>query len=123
MRTYEQIMADAKPEPPFSNGTEGYAWMDNWCWHPCKKDRNEDCPIIMASLMGVTPAEWTEKERFGLGDRYVCSEFEPDDSGDGDAEPEPYPQPVAEMDGRTDIFAAFADQITEQATELAVAHA
>jgi hypothetical protein len=117
VRTYEQIMADAKQEPAFSNGTEGYAWMDNWCWHPCKKDRNEDCPLIMASIMGVTPIEWTEVERFSLADRYNCSEFEPDDRDGDDREPEPFPQPVAEMDGQTDIFSVYADQIVEQTAE------
>ena len=113
-------MADAAAERPFSNGTEGYAWMDNWCWHPCKKDRNEDCPLIMAAYMGVTPKEWTEADRFSLGDRYNCSEFEPDDDASCDPQPEPWPQPVAEMDGQVDIFSAFADQIAEQSTELAV---
>jgi hypothetical protein len=109
MRTYEQIMADATPKSPFSNGETGYSWMNDWCWHPCKKDRNEDCPIIMAALMRVTPKEWTEK---GIQD-YHCSEFEPDDNGGGEPQPEPFPQPVAEMSGQTDIFSAFADQIAD----------
>lgn len=116
MRTYEQILADATDRPPFSNGTAGYAWMDNWCHRPCKKDRNEDCPLIMAALMQKTPKEWTEVP--GRIQDYVCSEFEPDDEGDGEAEPQPYPQPVGEIDGQVDLFAVFADQIADRQQQL-----
>ncbi len=117
MRDYDAIFEDAKDESPFSNGTSGEIWMGSWCYR-CKVDgpfqrdeATEGCPLLLVALMRRTPKEWTE---VGCQD-YTCSEFVPDDEGDADEQPTPppFPQPVAEMDGQTDIFAAFADQIAE----------
>jgi hypothetical protein len=112
MRSFDEIMAEAQDEPAFSNGFEGEIWMGRWCEAPCRKDRDSDCPLIMAAFLGVTPKEWTEVEPGGLENRYHCSEFEPDDKG-GDGDPEPWPAPVAELDGQVDILAVFVDQVVE----------
>lgn len=123
MRDYDAIYDDATDESPFSNGTAGEIWMDQWCYR-CKVDgpfqrdeAPEGCPLLLVALMQRTPKEWTET---GC-QTYTCSEFVPDDEGGdgGEPEPQPFPQPVAEMDGQADIFSAFADQITEQVPQLA----
>ncbi|MBX6385234.1 MAG: hypothetical protein IRZ07_20065, partial [Microbispora sp.] len=89
--TYDQAWATAKDEPAFSNGTEGYAWMETHC-EPCINDtpemvdRGEGCPLIMVALMGRTPAEWVEDKPGYLGEQYRCMYFRgPDDGPD----PEP----------------------------------
>lgn len=118
MRTEEEILAESIDEPAFSNGAEWEIWSDRWCWHPCKKDRNEDCPLIMIAIcFQRRPKEWIDAAdpRAAAG-RYECTEFEPDDQ-DGGGEPEPWPQPVAEIEGQTDLFGAFADQIAEAVTD------
>lgn len=119
MRSYEEAFAAAKDGPPFSNGTEGYAWLDNWC-DQCKHDRgarqgrDEGCPLVLVSLMHRTPVEWIDQTANGhrLGDTYHCTEFAPDDEGGGDRDPEPDPLPPCE--GQVDMFEVFADQIVEQ---------
>lgn len=117
MRDHDAIFDDAREGSPFSNGESGWNWMSRWC-HRCKVDgpftrgeADQGCPLLLVALMERTPKEWTET---GLQD-YHCSEFVPDDEeGDGsEPTPPPFPQPVAEMDGQTDIFSAFADQIAE----------
>lgn len=116
MRSHDEIMSDAADKSPFSNGTSGQIWMNAWCWRPCKKDRNEDCPLIMVAYLGKTPKEWTE---VGLQD-YVCAEFEPDDDGGGGPVPD---QPIPVVDGQVDMFAVFADQVVDASRELVAAHA
>lgn len=119
MRSYDEIMATARDERPFSNGTEGYGWMENWCWRPCHnpaekawqdyedgkrkhphKDYPGGCPLLLAALMGKTPAEWLEQPRHDelitLGDQFHCIEFQGPDDGGG--EPRPKPDPPG-MDG------------------------
>jgi hypothetical protein len=107
VRTYSEAFADARDEPPFSNGTEGYDWMENWCWAPCHtpvekawqeceagEREAEDwfqggCPLILVAMMGRTPSEWLPQSDFG---DFHCIEFRgPDDLG-GD-EPQPVPDP------------------------------
>jgi hypothetical protein len=114
MRTYDQISADAAPRSPFSNGTSGEMWMENWCYR-CANDspemvgRGEGCPLILVAIMGGTPAEWTET---GSQD-YVCSGFRPrPEPGD---EPEPEPEPPV-IDGQIDMFEVFAEQISDAAS-------
>lgn len=72
MRSPEEISASARDVRAFSNGTEGYAWMGNWC-HECKHDDEETekwCPILTLAMIGEkTPAEWVEKNPYGLGDQ------------------------------------------------------
>lgn len=114
MRPAREIMADARDEAPFSNGTEGYGWMENWCWAPCMNpvevawreyeegERAEQlegyeggCPLIMCAMIGKTPVEWLDTWD-GEGpyprDRFHCIEFRGPDDGD-DPEPQPVPDP------------------------------
>lgn len=131
MRSYDEIMADAKDKPPFSNGTEGYAWMANWCEDCTKNDEETElwCPLLSVALLGRTPVQWLEQPwqqvkgrpegvtAPALGDTYHCTEFEerPEWPGDDDPDegppPDPSPPPVAE--GQVDMFEVFADQIVE----------
>jgi hypothetical protein len=117
MRDLDAIQADAREGSPFSNSTSGEMWMGEWCYR-CKVDApfqrdeaTEGCPLILVALIDKTPAEWTET---GTQD-YHCSEFDEDHGEDGDDGEGPpvgptWPQPVAEMEGQTDIFTAFVDQ-------------
>lgn len=95
MRTADEIMADARDGSPFSNGTSGMIWMENWCERcrndsPEMVDRGEGCPLILVSLCGKTPVEWFEQE--DLQD-YHCIEFRAEDGPDDDGEPQPIPDP------------------------------
>lgn len=115
MRTLDEVMSSAAEGSPFSNGTEGHAWMANWCnrcHHPVEvawqkystgerktqlKGYEGGCPLLMASMVGKTPTEWLEQDRLRLGDQYHCVEFRGPDEG-GDAEPHPLPEPP-DMEG------------------------
>lgn len=131
MRNYDEALAAARPKRPFSNGTEGYAWMDAWCdqcVHDAQFQRTGEgsgCPLIRVALMGKTPVEWIDQRpnQHVLGDTYHCTEFRDvdDDGGDGtDDEPTPpTPDPVTVIEGQTDIFEVFADQVVEQAQRAA----
>lgn len=109
MREYEQIMADADDRPAFSNGTMGHLWMGQWCAN-CRHDSEElvdageGCPLIMISLMGKTPAEWTTPTPHGrnLGN-YTCTEYEPEEDDD-----EPPPPDVEPIPGQFDLFDPWA---------------
>lgn len=116
MRSEREIFATARDVPPFSNGTEGYGWMENWCWRPCMnpaevawrryeegkrktppKEFPGGCPLILCALNGKTPAEWLEQPRdengcFSITSRYHCIEFIPPDDGPGGV-PTPPPGP------------------------------
>lgn len=114
VRTDAEIFDTARDEPPFSNGTEYYAWFENWCvnchnpvevaWRNYEDGKRRrpmegyegGCPMIRAAMMGKTPAEWLEQDRSRLGDQYHCIEFRGPDDGDG--EPQPKPEPP-NMDG------------------------
>ncbi len=93
-----------RQEPPFSNGTEGYAWMSQWC-DRCMVDapfRNgisaTGCDLLLTALTGQTPDEWIEQERWSLYSRYHCINFKPP----GWRDPEPRPQPEPQPDGLFD---------------------
>jgi hypothetical protein len=94
MRAYAELERDAADSPPFSNGTEGYAWMDNWCARckvdaPARKgDEGNGCPLILLALIGKTPAEWFRQDGNYLGDKYHCVEFRDEDEPDGNPHPE-----------------------------------
>jgi hypothetical protein len=95
MRTYDEALAAAVDDPAFSNGTEGEAWMANNC-ERCTHDKGtrdgtdeSGCPLVMVAILGQTPSEWIETERFGLGDSYTCVEFRGED--EPDYEPKPLP--------------------------------
>lgn len=110
MRALSEVMATSPERSPFSNGTEGYDWMYRWCGrcqHPVEKAWRayEDgkrktqlkgyeggCPLLMAAMVGHTPAEWLEQEE-GL-DRYHCIEFRGPDDGRGGGEPRPRRDPT-----------------------------
>ena len=131
MRTEAEIQADAKPGSPFSNGTEGYAWMGNWCERCTNNDEETElwCPLLTVALLGKTPVEWIEQPwrswndangvehppAPSLGDKYHCIEFEdrrdPDDGDDPEPEPEP---PVCE--GQLDIVDLYLDAAIDQLT-------
>lgn len=101
MRTYDEAYAAAREGSPFSNGTEGYGWMENWC-ERCVHDVDAGkvdgagCPLVLVALMGRTPSEWLdgprdEHGRYSIQGQYHCVEFrDRDDPGPG-YEPPPAP--------------------------------
>lgn len=132
MRTYDQIIADARPGSPFSNSTQFEIWAANRGCYTCRNDDlgeggdEKHCPILSASLMGVTPKEWTTAtDEDHIHGNYTCSEYDerPDDDGgpDDPDDPEPDPGPPPVIEGQVDMFEVFADQIAEQAATSAPA--
>jgi hypothetical protein len=76
MRTYDEALQVARDRAPFANGTEGEAWMGNYC-HQCRHDDGADgCPLLFVALMGSTPLEWTPNRPDSLGHQYTCTEFQ-----------------------------------------------
>lgn len=72
MRTFDEVIADADPRPAFSNGTSWDIWSYDWC-RLCVNDVREDCPLILAAMLGTVPREW-----YNVGlQQYECVEFEP----------------------------------------------
>lgn len=95
MRTYDEALAASRDTPAFSNGTEGYGWMDAWC-DRCVHDKGmrdgtdgQGCPLVMVTLMRRTPAEFLDGPRdeqgcYGIADQYHCVEFrDENDPGPG----------------------------------------
>lgn len=137
MRTEAEITADATPERAFSNGTEGYAWMDRWCYECVHNDEATEkwCPILTVALLGKTPVEWVEQPwrqipgrpegetAPELGGRYVCTEFErrpePGDD-DPDTGPPTPPDPAPEVDGQLDLVDAYLPTALAELTKAAV---
>lgn len=128
MRPEADILADARDDAPFSNGTEGYGWMENWCWRPCMnpvekawrdyedgkrrkplKGYPGGCPLIMCAQIGKTPVEWIDNwdgnSPYPISTRFTCTEFIPPDEGGGSGgAPRPPGPPTAkrepkDMDG------------------------
>lgn len=112
MRTFEEIESSATDQSPFSNGTEGYAWMGNWCdrchqpdekaWRRYEEGKRKTapkeggCPLLRCAIvMGKTPLEWIDTwDRTGpypLGDQYHCIEFRGPDGGGREPRPKPDP--------------------------------
>lgn len=90
-------------EVAFSNGTQGYGWMDRWC-HRCRRDaifrntgKGPGCPIIAKVLCtNEVPPEWfTATEEDEIFANYTCIEFR----GPGGGNPEPRPKPEPPQDG------------------------
>jgi hypothetical protein len=90
---------------PFSNSTEGEAWMEAWCYQ-CSNDGcgvgkdNPQCPLLTVAYSGRTPAEWFDQTQPGqpprLGDQYHCLMFRR--RGDeGGREPRPVPDPPGQL--------------------------
>lgn len=116
MRTYEEIEASASDGPAFSNGTEFYAWQENWCvrchtpsevaWRRYEEGKRKTapegggCALLLCAMEGKTPIEWIEQpwgeHGPSLSDRYHCIEFRGPDGGG--REPRPKPDPP-NMDG------------------------
>lgn len=116
MRTPEEIEASAIDQSPFSNGTEGYAWMAQWCyrchqpaevaWRRYEEGKRKTapkgggCPLLACALSGKTPVEWIDtwdgRGPYPIDDRYHCIEFRGPDGGG--REPKPKPDPP-NMDG------------------------
>jgi hypothetical protein len=103
MDDFETLFARAKDERAFSNGTEGYGWVDahcSYCIHDQSArvgDGTEGCPLILVSLLGRTPAEWLpgdpyKPDGFSIPEQYQCVMFRHEDDG-GDPEPKPIPTP------------------------------
>lgn len=100
--TYDEAFAKAAEGSPFSNSTEGEAWMENNC-NRCVHDaatRRDDwskgCPLILVAYLNKTPAEWMRKDGFRLGDQYTCLYFRDEDNG-GPGEPAPIPDPPGQL--------------------------
>lgn len=70
----DQETQRARPIAPFSNGTEGDAWLERWC-HRCANDHGESCPLVLVSYLGLTPAAWEPDQPHSLGAQYRCVEF------------------------------------------------
>lgn len=100
---FDDSLKRSRPGRPFSNGTEGYGWMGNWC-DRCLRDapfrntgKGSGCPLIaVAMLHERTPAEWLdgprdEKGRYSIEDQYHCIEFRAPGSGGGGPRPKPDP--------------------------------
>lgn len=78
MRSYEEIVQDAKPGRPFGNSTDWEIWQynvclgcgndDRRCVHDDGVDQGDGCPLILVSLSDMTPAEWV-----GPHGRYRCT--------------------------------------------------
>jgi hypothetical protein len=136
MRTEAEIDTAAKPGRPFSNGTEGYAWMGNWCDECVNNDEEKElwCPILSVALLGKTPSEWIEQP-WGqikgrpegetaptLGDTYHCTEFvqRPEWPGDDDPDGEPDPEPTPVCEGQLDLIDAYLPTALDELRKAAV---
>lgn len=59
-----------------SNGTEGEIFRESWC-EKCKKDANEDCPILAATLaFSVEDEKYPMEWQYGEDGQPKCSAFE-----------------------------------------------
>lgn len=100
--TCDEALAKARPERAFSNGTEGYGWLEANCGR-CIHDRparhddpGNGCPLILVSMLGKTPVEWLdgprdEQGRYSIEDQYRCLYFRDEDDGPDPSEPTPIP--------------------------------
>ena len=98
----------------FSNGTEGYAWMAEWC-NRCANDHDfshvensdgaDGCEIVLRSMRGTNEVipEWVDNsdtEGFTLPPAIHCLAFRPCDKcnppDDGGEPPRPKPGPGQE---------------------------
>lgn len=93
----------ARDERPFSNGTEGYGWMENWCDRclrdaPARSMIGPGCPLVAVAMLGKTPAEWLDGPRderglYSIEDQYHCIEFKPYGGGGRGHARRPRPTP------------------------------
>lgn len=124
MRPEAEISASAEDRRPFSNGTEGFAWMGDWCYECVHNDEETElwCPILTVAILGKWPTEWTRRQvgwtsKDSSGSYEVvdtCTEFEERRDPGPDDEPESGPGPYdPEMDGQTDIFTFIVEDALE----------
>lgn len=73
MPSFEQAEAAAGERMSFSNGTEGDAWMENWCYR-CAHE--ETCVLVLVAMLGKTPRAWEPDRPGSLGHQYTCTAFE-----------------------------------------------
>jgi hypothetical protein len=78
MPSFDDATSRAVDRPAFSNGTEGDAWMEHWCFRCTHDLRDDGCPLVLVAMLGQTPAEWREVDRRSLGNQYRCTLFQPD---------------------------------------------
>jgi hypothetical protein len=80
-------LAEATRGMPFSNGTEGDAWMEKWCAY-CVHDHGQHgdaadagCDLIFGAMVGDDwPEAWLPEPddgRFFLPSRLICGMFKP----------------------------------------------
>lgn len=102
-----QLWAEARDQPPFSNGTEGDGWMDancSTCIHdkPAREDDYANaCPLLLIALTGRTPAQWLDGPRderglYSIAGQYRCIYYRHEDDGPG-PEPTPIPDPPGQL--------------------------
>lgn len=104
-----EVWDRSQDRTPFSNGTEGEAWMANWCGR-CLVDapfRNGlrgaiGCPLLAVALSGRTPAEWICNEPLRLGAQYSCINFRAPGGGGGEPRPKPTPRDQGTLFSRDD---------------------
>lgn len=123
-----------EPKMPFSNGTEGYGWIANWCDRcihdkPARQDRYEDaCGILTQAMCNDgTPVEWLDGPRderglYSIADQYHCIEFRDENEG-----PPPRTEPLPTPPGQGELIPVepyvgtrmFADVVAEATPDLA----
>lgn len=84
----KNALAAACARPPFSNGTEGEAWMSAWCEY-CEHE--ESCDLLLAALLPDEfpwPEAWLPEPtgEHHLPSKMVCLAFSPGPEGDPGAE-------------------------------------
>jgi hypothetical protein len=87
MPAYDDVLERSRPAAPFSNGTEGEAWMAGWCSRdaaPCVRDEQfgagpekSACPLLDVALFeNRTPQEWGERTSALGREMYTCRKYE-----------------------------------------------
>ncbi|MDT0306172.1 hypothetical protein RM780_04240 [Streptomyces sp. DSM 44917] len=98
---YDALAAEARPEPPFSCGTERDEWIARTC-RTCIHDREQrtdpvsgpGCPLPMIALVAErTPIQWFATDG---PDLWRCIEYRHENDGPG-PEPQPVPDPPGQL--------------------------
>lgn len=97
---YDALLAESRPEPPFSCGMERDEWQFRNCI-TCLHDREQraevpsgpGCPLLTIVLIEErTPAQWIESD----SDKHRCIEYRHEDDAPG-PEPQPIPDPPGQL--------------------------
>lgn len=115
---------------PFSNGTEGTAWMANHCdrcLHDTFAMQGRGCPIIGKALLDHdaeipewldTFPEWVDRSQprppFRLGEHPTCIEFKPRGWRNPEPKPKPHPpgqDPLFDPPSGPLIYVDVADEV------------